>query len=292
LKKKVLITGANGQLGVELQSSAPDWAEVFPTDETELDITDLDACIHEIESLSPSWIINAAAFTDVEKAESEAGLATKVNHIGPENLARAARNTGAGLVHISTDFVFDGKKKSPYFEDDQPCPVNIYGSSKLAGEQAVTANLFEKAIIIRTSWLYSATGKNFVKTILRLLNEKPALNIVGDQIGVPTSVRSLAQVVYRSIELELTGLFHWCDAGECSWYEFACEIQDQAIDLGLIGQRKEITPIGSIDFPAKAKRPAYSVMSQKKLAKATRVDPLPWQNELRLVLQALAPEKS
>ncbi|MEW6709017.1 MAG: dTDP-4-dehydrorhamnose reductase [Candidatus Riflebacteria bacterium] len=288
MKKKIMLTGAGGQLGLELQGAVPEWAQISAYDETNLDITDLAACLNEAQSLQPDWIINAAAYTDVEKAEAEPELAMRVNTDGTGNLAKAARTWGAGMVHVSTDFVFDGSCREPLDEEKPTGPLNRYGASKLAGEKEIQSHLFEKAVIIRTSWLYSQRGKNFVKTILWLLKEKPYLTIIEDQTGVPTSTRSLAQVIWRSVESELNGLFHWCDAGHCSWYQFACEIQAQALELGLIKERKEIRPILARDFPCRAVRPAYSVMSQAKLAKATRTDPLPWQNELQLVLQKLA----
>jgi dTDP-4-dehydrorhamnose reductase len=287
MKKKILIAGAGGQLGSELQTSAPEWALVMPYSELQLDITDQSACLHEIKDQKPDWIINAAAYTNVDKAETEVELARRVNKDGAENLARAARSVGAGLIHISTDFVFSGDIDRLYNEEDEPAPLNVYGETKLAGEQQVQNLLFERAVIIRTSWLYSARGKNFLKTILRLLKENSVLTIVSDQVGVPTSVRSLSHVIYRAAELDLNGLFHWCDAGQCSWYDFACEIQAQALELGLLKEEKEIKPILTSDFPAKARRPARSAMNQHKLAAATGVDPLPWQNELKLVLQTI-----
>jgi dTDP-4-dehydrorhamnose reductase len=286
--KKILLAGATGQLGLELQNTAPSWAKIEAYDETRLDITRVQACAKEVQSVKPDWIINAAAYTDVEKAESDIETALRVNRDGTANLAQAARNIGAGLLHVSTDFVFSGQGREPLDELSQTGPLNLYGSSKLAGEELMQSILFARAVIIRTSWLYSPRGKNFVKTILRLLHEKPYLTIIEDQVGVPTSTRSLAHVIFRAVELELNGLYHWCDAGYCSWYQFACEIQAQALELGLLKEEKEIRPIAAADFPAKAVRPAWSVMNQSKLAAATRVDPLPWQNELRLVLQKLA----
>lgn len=287
MKKKVLLTGASGQLGLELKRTAPDWVELYSFTSSELDICDRMACIREIGELDPDIIINAAAYTDVEKAESNSETALKVNCDGAENLAIVAGQNDSRFIHVSTDFVFDGSLNRPLTEDDEPKPLNEYGKSKLAGEKAVRRCLFEDGLIIRTSWLYSPYRKNFVKTILQLLKDKPFLNVINDQRGVPTSTRSLAHVIYKAAELELSGLYHWCDAGSCSWYEFACEIQKQALELGLLTEKKDILPIPASDFPAKAPRPAYSVMSQKKLATATHTDPLPWQNELQLVLKQL-----
>lgn len=285
--KKILLTGSDGQLGHELCNTIPDWVEMRSLNRGQLDICDAAACLGEVREYKPDWIINAAAFTDVEKAESEPEAAMRVNRDGIHNLAMAARSVSSGIVHISTDFVFDGKLARDYVEDDVPNPLNSYGISKLAGEEALHQHFFGSAIIIRTSWLYSPQGKNFVKTILRLLREKPSLAVISDQIGVPTSPRSLAHVIYKSIQLELNGLFHWCDAGQCSWYEFACEIQNQALEVGLIAQEKEIRPISAQEYPSKVHRPSWSVMSQQKLAAATKVDPLLWQNELKLVLQKI-----
>jgi dTDP-4-dehydrorhamnose reductase len=287
VKKKILLTGAAGQLGLELQRNVSDWVELHAYTSSQLDICDRMACIQEVGELDPDIIINAAACTDVEKAETNSETAFKVNRDGVENLAIVAGQNDSRLIHVSTDFVFDDSLQRPLTEEDEPNPMNEYGKSKLAGENAIQRCLFEDSLIIRTSWLYSSYRKNFVKTILSLLKDKPFLNIVNDQRGVPTSTRSLAHVIYKAAELELAGLYHWCDAGSCSWYEFACEIHKQALELGILTEKKEILPIAAADFPAKAPRPAYSVMSQKKLATATHTDPLPWQNELKLVLQQL-----
>jgi dTDP-4-dehydrorhamnose reductase len=287
MNKKILLIGASGQLGLELQRTVPDRVELHSYTSSELDICDRMACIREVGELDPDIIINAAAYTDVENAETNSEIAFKVNRDGVENLAIVAGQNDSRLIHVSTDFVFAGGLRRPLTEEDEPNPINEYGKSKLAGEKAIQGCLFEDGLIIRTSWLYSPNRKNFVKTILQLLRDKPFLNVIKDQVGVPTSTRSLAHVIYKAAELELAGLYHWCDAGSCSWYEFACEIQNQALEQGLLKEKKEIIPIAAANFPAKAPRPEYSVMSQKKLAHATQIDPLPWQNELKLVLNSL-----
>lgn len=292
MSTRILLAGAGGQLGAELKDRAPEWAAVIPMSFEELDIRDPEACFAAIQTLNPDWIINAAAYTDVEKAELEPDLAMKTNFEGVQNLTRAVSANGIRLVHISTDFVFDGNADQPYTEEAKTAPLNEYGKSKLAGEKPVLSMPDEKGLVIRTSWLYGPRGRNFVTTILKALKKMPFLQVVNDQFGSPTSVRSLANVIYRSISLNLNGLYHWCDAGVCSWYDFAVEIQNQALETSLLTQEKKIIPISTSEFFSRAIRPRYSALNQQKLAGATSIDPLPWQMELKMVIDKIVGQQA
>lgn len=285
MNKKILLTGADGQLGSQLLSSCPDGFEILAMTHWQLDISDQASCRSAVTTFKPDWIINAAAYTNVEKAEDEPELALRVNSDGPTNLAIAAEEAGARLLHISTDFVFDGTIRRPYRPDDQTNPLSSYGRSKLAGENAVQNTLGSDALIIRTAWLYSANGKNFMNTVLRLLREQPMLRIVADQSGTPTSAMSLASAVFGAIISDCRGLYHWSDDGVATWYEFASEIQRQALALQLISEQKEIQPISSSEFKCKAARPVWSVLDKTSFTDATGLKPEPWQYLLEKTLR-------
>lgn len=252
-----LVTGANGQLGNELKLLLQDKAVYVDRDE--LDITDEEAVKAYVSSREWEAIINCAAYTAVDKAESDAALAEMINAKGPENLAK----TGVPLIHVSTDYVFDGTNCRPYAETDAVNPQSVYGKTKLAGEQAVLANA-QTAVIIRTAWLYSTFGNNFVKTMRRLGSERDSLNVVFDQIGSPTYARDLAQAIVDILPQLKTGMkdvYHFSNEGVCSWYDFATAIMAQS-DLNC-----EVRPIESKDYPTPAKRPYYSVLNKEKIKK-------------------------
>lgn len=251
------MTGANGQLGNELKLLLQDKAVYVDRDE--LDITDEEAVKAYVSSREWEAIINCAAYTAVDKAESDAALAEMINAKGPENLAK----TGVPLIHVSTDYVFDGTNCRPYAETDAVNPQSVYGKTKLAGEQAVLANA-QTAVIIRTAWLYSTFGNNFVKTMRRLGSERDSLNVVFDQIGSPTYARDLAQAIVDILPQLKTGMkdvYHFSNEGVCSWYDFATAIMAQS-DLNC-----EVRPIESKDYPTPAKRPYYSVLNKEKIKK-------------------------
>ncbi|MCK5902296.1 MAG: dTDP-4-dehydrorhamnose reductase [Cocleimonas sp.] len=282
--KKVLITGAQGQLGYELPRTQPKGYDCILTDRAELDITHATAVNAFVAECQPDIIINSAAYTAVDKAEEELALATAINATGAENLARVAKDQGIKLIQVSTDFVFNGKGHTPYPVDAKPDPQGAYGDTKDQGDQAVLKLLGDDAFIIRTAWLYSAHGNNFVKTMLRLMAEKPSLGIIADQIGTPTWANSLAEAIWCAIENDSTGLHHWTDAGVASWYDFAVAIQEEALVLGLLDKKIPIKPLTTADYPTPANRPAYSVLDKTSTWKALGLESNHWRVALRKML--------
>lgn len=277
--KKILITGAGGQLGSEikfLSESITDRQFVF-TDYQELDITDRDAVFTFIKNGQFYALINCAAYTAVDKAESDKEKAFLINEIGAENLALAATDTGAKFIHISTDFIFDGTHSRPILEDDKPAPLSVYGASKWTGELAVI-KAAPQAVIFRTSWVYSSFGANFVKTMLRLCLERENLSVIFDQIGTPTYARDLAKVILstldRSIEQNISGVFNFSNEGVASWYDFAIAIRDIA------GLKTKIAPIETTQYPTPATRPKYSVLNKKKVKDAFGIEIPYWRESL------------
>lgn len=284
---KVLITGARGQAGNELCRTAPDHVELLCLDRNRLDIGAGAAVAETIRAKRPELIINAAAYTAVDKAETEREQAFTVNATGAANLAAAAAETGARLVHLSTDFVFDGAKSSPYRPDDQANPLSAYGASKLAGELAVLERC-PGALVVRTGWLYSAHGHNFVKTMLRLLGEREQLTVVADQVGTPTWGGSLAEAIWAAAaKPELRGIYHFSDAGVASWYDFAQAIQEEALHLGLLTRAIPIKPITSGDYPTPARRPPYSVLDKSATWRDFAITGQHWRVALRKMLKEL-----
>jgi len=259
---KILLTGAYGQLGSELQATCPAHITLIPTDHDTLDITQPAQVAAALELHQPKVIINAAAYTAVDKAESDVERAYAINHTAAATLAREAQQRGLYLLHISTDFVFDGMQSTPYLPDALPTPLGVYGASKLAGDQAVR-ELCPTAAVVRTSWLYSAYGNNFTKTMLRLMAERESLGVVADQIGTPTWTRTLADTLWALVGKMPQGIFHCSDNGVASWYDFAVAIQEEALGLGLIGRAIPVRPLRTEDYPTPARRPAFSVMDKR-----------------------------
>lgn len=268
----VVVTGASGQLGQSLQFIAPNYPEItfHFYNSSELNITDLDNCKNIFAQIKPDFCINAAAYTAVDKAESEPEKAHLINVIGAQNLAKACKENNTVLLHISTDFVFDGMASKPYTEDDVPNPTGVYGQTKLDGEKAIQ-EIWQKHFIIRTSWVYSQFGNNFMKTMLRLGAEKDSLSVVSDQIGTPTNAVDLAEVLLkiitschavpklRDVSASHYGIYNFSNEGQCSWYDFAkkiFEIHKIEIDL---------QPIPTSAYPTPAKRPAFSVLDKSKI---------------------------
>lgn len=276
--KKLLVTGANGQLGREISNmyEKRDGIEVIRTDVGELDITDVDATVSMVKEVKPYAIINCAAYTAVDRCETDVDLAYKINAIGPRNLSIASCETGAKLVHVSTDYVFKGDGSRPYIEFDEPCPNSMYGTTKLAGEEFVK-EFSDRHFIIRTAWLYG-DGKNFVKTMLRLAGNGPEVNVVGDQIGSPTSTKVLADIIETLMWTENYGLFHGTCEGICSWADFTEEI------FRLAGVETKVNHITSQEyadmFPASAKRPAYSVLDNYMLRLTTNHTAADWHDAI------------
>ena len=259
--KRVLVTGANGQLGKSINRISTNYSElkfVF-TDVAELDITNIDDVNAFFSSNKTDYCINCAAYTAVDKAEEEVDKAYLLNAIAVKHLAEACKTSAAVLIHISTDFVFDGTKRTPYTEEDTPNPLSVYGKSKLKGEQFIQG-ILERHFIVRTSWLYSEYGNNFVKTMLRLAETRKQIGVVNDQIGSPTYAGDLAEFILKIISSRSTayGLYHYSNLGAISWYDFAVEIFKR--------HKKDVhvVPIPTSAYPTAAKRPAYSVLSKKR----------------------------
>ncbi len=285
---KALVLGANGQLGQALAASMPKAVEFVGLDLPDLDITDAEGLLALLQDLRPDVVINAAAYTAVDNAEAEPELATAVNCDGPRNIALGARDVGARLIHVSTDFVFDGNISIPYKPDTKTNPLSVYGRTKRNGEKAVLDAMPDTAVVVRTAWLYSKTGGNFVKTMLRLMGERDELSVVADQVGTPTWADSLARAVWAFADkLELSGVFHWTDGGEASWHEFAIAIQEEALSLGLLDKAIPIKAITTEDYPTAAARPRYSVLDCSITHAELDLQPTPWRVNLRRMLQEM-----
>ena len=284
---RVLITGASGQLGWELRRAAPRDAAVAAFSRQELDIADAPAVARAVTDFGPEVILNAAAFTAVDRAETEPEAAFAVNAVGAGNVARAAAAGGAFLVHVSTDFVFDGAAARPYPPDAGTNPLGVNGTRKVAGEERVRQEAGETSLILRSSWLYGSQGHNFVKTMLRVMGERDQVKVVADQMGAPTWTRSLAEVIWAAAAGKLTGVHHWSDAGVASWYDFAVAIQEKALEIGLLRRRVPVHAIASEDYPTPARRPRYSVLDTSALRDAPGVSPRHWQISLGDMLKEL-----
>jgi dTDP-4-dehydrorhamnose reductase len=287
--KKILITGKNGQVGWELQRALASFGELVAIDSDEIDLADADAIRHAVRRLRPDIIVNPAAYTAVDKAESEPEVAKAVNSIAPGILAEEAQRLGAVLVHYSTDYVFDGTKPAPYTEADSPNPQSVYGGTKLAGEQTVRASGC-KHLIFRTSWVYGVHGGNFVKTILRLAKDRSELRIVADQFGAPTWARDLAQSTATALahwdkigwDSGLSGLYHLTAGGRTNWHEYAEEIVRLAreYDAALAAKALNIHAITTQEYPVPAKRPVNSVLANDKIRDAFGILLPAWQDSL------------
>lgn len=289
----IVVAGASGQLG---QTLAQLWAksplpqyQLKALDRTELDISQAQTAIAVLSELKPAVIVNAAAYTQVDKAESEAKVAHLVNAEAVGRIAAWSAKNGAKLIHISTDFVFDGTSQTPYRPDHQTNPLGVYGASKLAGEHKIQTQASQRTAVIRTSWLYSEYGNNFVKTMLRLMDDKDQLSVVNDQIGSPTSTHGLAALIFAMISQgSYQGIYHWTDGASISWYEFAQEIQGQAIQEGLLSRAIPISPISTSEYPTPAQRPAYSVLDRSRAVAQFECPALDWKGQLNLVIKELA----
>ena len=285
---KVLITGAGGQVGWELQQTVSTDIEITALHRVELDIADQAAVMSVIKELQPDLVINAAAYTAVDKAEEEVDRAYKVNVDGAANIARAVEDCSARLIHISTDFVFDGTGTKPYLPGDEPKPSGVYGASKLQGERAVMAETSGRAVILRTAWVYSVHGSNFVKTMLRLMAEREELGVVDDQVGTPTWAKELAKTIWLIAgKTDMQGTYHWTDDGKASWYDFALAIQEEAYGLGLLQKTIPIMPIKTEEYPTPARRPAYSVLDKTSTLEALDCKAPHWRESLIKMLTEL-----
>ena len=292
----ILVTGAKGQLGRTFENywAASELArdnEILLYDIDRLDLTLKEKVGQELNRLSPHTILNAAAYTAVDQAETDQEAAYAINASAVANLAEWAAPNDCFLVHISTDFVFDGSKGTPYLPEDRVSPLSAYGTSKFAGEEALQSRLPDKHVIIRTSWLYSEYGKNFVKTMLRLMKQEDELKVVADQIGSPTSTHSLVALILRMLSCgTVPGVYHWTDGASISWCEFAQAIQREAIKQRLLKKEVPIRSLVTKEYPTLAARPAYSVLDRSKAVNKMGMQPTDWQQELRLVIKRIANE--
>lgn len=280
----VLVTGSSGQLGKALQSIATDYAhfEFHFADSTKGDITDYENLSALFNKIKPNYCVNAAAYTAVDKAESEADKAQLVNVEGAKNLALICKEFNCTLLHISTDFVFDGTKQTPYTETDSPNPQGIYGQTKLDGEKAIQ-QLWHKHFIVRTSWVFSEYGNNFMKTMLRLSSERDSISVVNDQLGTPTNAVDLAKVLLQIVNFDadatsnaesLYGIYNFSNLGQCSWYEFA----EQIFEVNNI--KIDLKSIPTSAFPTAAKRPKYSVLDKSKVTSTFNIQNRHWKDAI------------
>ena len=290
---KVLLTGANGQLGRCVQDvfARTDY-ELVALDRAALDISDAEAVSSAVAKHKPQAIINAAAYTAVDKAEAEPELAAQINTVGPGNLARAAEEIGAVLIHISTDYVFDGRKTSPYVETDATNPQGVYGRTKLAGEQEVQRTC-SKHIIIRTAWVFSEYSNNFVKTMLRLGKQRKELNVVSDQVGCPTYAGGIASACmgvltsYQNSAVDF-GIYHYCGGESMPWFDFSKIIFEVAVNEGALEKAPAVNKITTIEYPTPAERPMYSVMDSSRFAENFSVYEAPLGANLKTVINKIS----
>lgn len=278
---KALVTGINGQLGKALLSTRPEGWTCVALDRHALDLSDADAIARVVDAEQPDLVLNAAAYTAVDRAESEPDLAHAINAEAPGAFAKALSGSGKRLVHVSTDFVFDGLSGRGYQPDDRKNPQSVYGASKAAGEDAAGPD----AVIVRTSWVYAAGGANFVRTMLRLMRERDALRVVADQIGSPTWATGLAQTLWGLAEADRPGIYHHRDAGVASWYDFAVAIAEEAEALGLLSRIPAITPIATADYPTPARRPSFSVLDVSGTRALLGDAHVHWRTNLKTMLK-------
>jgi dTDP-4-dehydrorhamnose reductase len=284
---RVLVTGATGQLGSEVATGfGRSGHEVIAPARRELDFSYPEQVAESVRDLQADWVINCAAYTQVDKAESDAQQAIIVNRDSPEQLARAVADYGGRMLQVSTDFIFDGAQHRPYSETDPPNPLGIYGRSKLEGEQAVQ-RVLPDAVVLRTAWVYGVYGHNFVKTMLRMATAGKPLRVVNDQVGTPTWATDIAATIAALVAGGATGVFNFTNAGETSWHGFASAILDEGAKTGFDINTETVVPIPTSDYPTPATRPAYSVLNTEKI-RPLLPGPIPdWRDSLKKMLQEL-----
>ncbi len=283
---KALILGGAGQVARAVSACAPANHLIIVKNRQDVDITDEDALAAAVESASPDWIINGAAYTAVDKAESEAHVARAINDTAVGSIARAAGHCGARLLHLSTDFVFDGGSNRAYLTTDLANPRGVYASTKLGGEQQAMDH--GDAIVLRTAWVYASSGRNFVLTILRLMKEKPEIRVVADQIGTPTWATGIGHAIWGLIDASAPrGIYHWTDLGIATWYDFAVAIQEEALTRGLLSHTIPIVPIATAQYPTPAMRPTFSVLNTESTRALVKVPAQHWRHQLRVMLDEL-----
>jgi dTDP-4-dehydrorhamnose reductase len=291
---KVLLTGAAGQLGQALIASRPPEVELIACSRGELDLADAEACRAAVQRHRPDWVLNAGAYTAVDKAESEPELAAAVNAGAPAAFAEALAATGGRLLQVSTDFVFNGTQGSPYRPEQPLDPLGVYGATKAAGEAA--ALQLPGARVLRTSWVYGPVGHNFCRTMLLLHREREQLGVVADQVGCPTSTLTLAAACWRAIGVGADPaanpasprILHWSDAGAASWYDFAVAIGELGVQAGLLERAARVKPLTTADYPTPAQRPSYSLLDCTASRAALGLEPLHWREGLAEVLRCMA----
>jgi dTDP-4-dehydrorhamnose reductase len=284
---RVLVIGGGGQVANAVVAAAPARHQVIPRTQAELDICDANAVARALADSGAEWAVNGAAYTAVDLAEDEPSLAIAVNDTATGVLAAATAKAGCRLLHLSTDFVFDGKSNRAYLPTDPAHPLSVYGASKLAGERHVLSGP-GAGIVLRTAWVYAAAGRNFVLTMLRLMREKEQVSVVCDQIGTPTWAGSIAAAIWGLMELNAPGgVYHWTDLGVASWYDFAVAIQDEALARGLLSRAVPITPIPGTAYPTRARRPAFSVLDTSATRALIQAPARHWRHNLRTMLDEL-----
>jgi dTDP-4-dehydrorhamnose reductase len=292
--RKVLVLGADGQLGQCLKVKTPDDLDVQYVNKQHLDLTIRKSISAALDEVQPDYIINCAAYTNVDGAESNRDLAANINHFGVMDLANHCAERRIKIIHISTDFVFDGKARKPYHPDGICSPLGVYGQTKLLGEVALAQIMPEDTMIIRTSWLYSEFGSNFVKTMLKLFETNESFRVVYNQQGSPTYAMGLAELIWHVLETRQfsSGVYHWCDKGVTTWYDFANEIGRRALAKGIISKKGAAFPILSSEYLTAAERPMYSALySYPTLKRYPKIRQLPWQDQLDRMLDELVDRK-
>jgi dTDP-4-dehydrorhamnose reductase len=281
---RVLVLGGGGQVASAVVAAAPAQHEVWARSRAELDIGDAAAVARALAQSGARWVVNAAAYTAVDLAEDQPARAMAVNDTAVGVLAAAASHAGCRLLHLSTDFVFDGNSNRAYLPTDATHPLSVYGESKLRGERRVLGGT-ETGIVLRTAWVYAAAGRNFVLTMLRLMREKEQVSVVCDQIGTPTWAAGIAAAIWGLIDVDAPGgVYHWTDLGVASWYDFAVAIQDEALARGLLNRAVAVTPILTAAYPTRARRPAFSVLDTASTRALIRVPAHHWRHNLRTAL--------
>lgn len=281
---RILVLGA-GQIGSAILQAAPGRHQIVARTRTQLDILDAQAVGRALDEIKADWVVNAAAYTAVDRAEDEPGSARAVNDIAVAALEQAAASAKTRLLHLSTDYVFDGTSGRPYKPTDATHPLNVYGVTKRDGEGHVLAG---GGIVMRTSWVYASLGKNFVLTMLKVMRERDQLNVISDQVGAPTWARSAAAAIWGLIELGAeAGIYHWTDLGVASWYDFAVAIQEEALARGLLNRAASIVPIPSAAYAARATRPSFSVLDTSSTRRLLGIPGIHWRESLRRMLDEL-----
>jgi len=281
---KVVIIGKSGQLAKELVAQVPAGLEILALGRGDVDITSFVELSNVVKEFNPSVMINASAYTAVDKAETDSDAAYAINKTAVEIMAKVAKESSCRFLHVSSDFVFDGNSNIAYKPLSETNPTSVYGASKLAGEAAVQNIYPQNSAIIRTSWVYSTYGNNFVKTMLRLMSEKDELNVVADQIGCPTYAKSLAIFLWKlAMQESLEKIYHWSDVGVASWYDFAVAIQSIALEQGLLEKKTHINPIGTYAYPTPAKRPNFSLLNINGSVEVLK--PIYWREQLEACLK-------